>query len=132
IGAPHAKPEASRYEVERLDQLMVRMIAWKLSGDENQAERIIDVGGTATETSHLVPPQRPTSPGPQRPARRAPALPKPGTYGPGMEPYELSAVFSVLWRSVLAVGVVGFAFGGPLRDGWRRWQASHGDTTPIG
>lgn len=32
VGNPHAKPHASKYNVERLDQLMIRMIASQLAG----------------------------------------------------------------------------------------------------
>lgn len=32
VGNPHAKPHASKYSVERLDQLMIRMIASQLAG----------------------------------------------------------------------------------------------------
>ena len=32
VGNPHAKPHASKYNVERLDQLMIRMVASQLAG----------------------------------------------------------------------------------------------------
>jgi hypothetical protein len=42
VGNPHAAPQVPAYEVERLDQLMIRMIASKLSGRETQPARVID------------------------------------------------------------------------------------------
>ena len=41
VGNPHARPNVPDYEVERLDQLMIRMIAWKLSGEETGMQEII-------------------------------------------------------------------------------------------
>ena len=41
VGNAHATPDAPRYNVERLDQLMVRMIASELAGQEVLAEDII-------------------------------------------------------------------------------------------
>ncbi len=46
VGNPHAKPTASKYEVEPLDQLMIRMIASELSGKPVLAKEVI-----ATEES---------------------------------------------------------------------------------
>ena len=46
VGNPHAKPHAPKYEVEPLNQLMIRMIASELSGKEVLATEII-----ATEES---------------------------------------------------------------------------------
>lgn len=132
IGASHAKPQASRYEVERLDQLMIRMIAWKLSGDEHQAERIIDVGGTETQTSLVTPPQPSTPSQPTRPPAVAVAAPQPGASPTPAESQERSSAFALLWKSVLAVAVIGLAFGGSVRDGWRHWQSNHGETAPPG
>jgi hypothetical protein len=41
VGNPHARPSVPDFEVERLDQLMIRMIAWKLSGEETGMQEII-------------------------------------------------------------------------------------------
>ena len=41
VGNPHARPHVPDYEVERLDQLMIRMIAWQLSGKETGMQEII-------------------------------------------------------------------------------------------
>ncbi len=46
VGNPHAKPHAPKYEVEPLNQLMIRMIASELSGKSVLAQEII-----ATEES---------------------------------------------------------------------------------
>lgn len=43
VGNPHAKPQASSYAVEKLDQLMVRMIAEKLSGQSGLPQDVIAV-----------------------------------------------------------------------------------------
>ncbi len=41
VGLPHAKPQAPKYDVEPLNQLMIRMIATELSGKEVLAEEVI-------------------------------------------------------------------------------------------
>jgi hypothetical protein len=46
VGNPHAKPHAPKYEVEPLNQLMIRMIASELSGKPVLAQEIL-----ATEES---------------------------------------------------------------------------------
>lgn len=43
VGNPHAKPTAPKYNVERLDQLMVRMVATELAGEPVLARDIIAV-----------------------------------------------------------------------------------------
>jgi hypothetical protein len=51
VGNPHAKPTAPKYNVERLDQLMVRMVATELAGEPVLARDIIAVeesGGPLT------------------------------------------------------------------------------------
>ncbi|MCC7419178.1 MAG: VWA domain-containing protein [Planctomycetaceae bacterium] len=140
VGAPHAKPQASRYEVERLDQLMIRMIAWKLSGEEYQAERVIDVGGTETP--------QPTNPQPATrfsaiavPAR---GLPQPGspTAPPvrrpdisaswiGWFPWNSSA-FELLWKGCLAIAVVGLLLGSSLWTGCRQLCSRAPHEGPLG
>jgi hypothetical protein len=52
IGNPHATPHVPQFNVERLDQLMVRMIAWKLSG---KAEIPTDVISTASTPPAYMP-----------------------------------------------------------------------------
>lgn len=46
VGNPHAKPHAPKYEVEPLNQLMIRMIASELSGKEVLAKEIIATEGS--------------------------------------------------------------------------------------
>ena len=41
VGNPHAKPQAPRYNIERLNQLMVRMIASELAGKPVLPQEII-------------------------------------------------------------------------------------------
>ncbi len=41
VGNPHARPNVPDFEVERLDQLMTRMIVWKLSGEETGMREIL-------------------------------------------------------------------------------------------
>jgi hypothetical protein len=43
VGNPHAKPQAPSYSVEKLDQLMIRMIAEKLSGRAGLPQDVIAV-----------------------------------------------------------------------------------------
>ncbi len=43
VGNPHAKPDAASYSVEKLDQLMIRMIAQKLSGQAGLPQDVIAV-----------------------------------------------------------------------------------------
>lgn len=43
VGNPHAKPTAPKYTVERLDQLMVRMVASELAGEPVLARDIIAI-----------------------------------------------------------------------------------------
>jgi hypothetical protein len=43
VGNPHARPHAPNYSVEKLDQLMVRMIAEKLCGEASLPQDIIAV-----------------------------------------------------------------------------------------
>jgi len=42
VGNPHAQPDVAQYDVERLDQLMYRMIAGELSGSKVPAQDIIE------------------------------------------------------------------------------------------
>jgi hypothetical protein len=69
VGNPHAKPQAPSYSVEKLDQLMIRMIAEKLSGQSLLAQDVIAVeepGGTppvgSTPGQTVVPVQHVTLP----------------------------------------------------------------------
>ncbi len=43
VGNPHAKPQAPSYAVEKLDQLMIRMIADKLSGQTGLPQDVIAI-----------------------------------------------------------------------------------------
>jgi len=43
VGDPHARPQAPSYSVEKLDQLMIRMIAEKLSGQAGLPQDVIAV-----------------------------------------------------------------------------------------
>jgi hypothetical protein len=43
VGNPHARPQAPNYAVEKLDQLMIRMIANKLSGQTGLPQDVIAV-----------------------------------------------------------------------------------------
>ena len=51
VGNSHATPDAPRYEVERLDQLMVRMIASELAGEEVLAQDVIAIERRNAEAS---------------------------------------------------------------------------------
>lgn len=56
VGNRHARPNVPDYEVERLDQLMIRMIAWKLSGEETGMQEIIATSkgeDTAAQASNV-------------------------------------------------------------------------------
>lgn len=147
VGAPHAKPQASRFEVERLDQLMIRMIAWKLSGEEFQAERVIDVGGTGVQSS-VTPTPTPVSratvsavPVPDSGPHVATVPPHivAGSSARGWIPWDGTA-FELLWKGCAAVAVVGLLLGSSIRSGWRSLGASFrsegrmegdGSRTPI-
>ncbi|MBM82164.1 MAG: hypothetical protein CMJ78_16480 [Planctomycetaceae bacterium] len=54
VGNPHAKPKTSKYNVERLDQLMIRMIAGELSGRKLLPTDII----ATEETDGSQPPEQ--------------------------------------------------------------------------
>ena len=43
VGNPHAEPHVPDYQVERLDRLMIRMIASELSGKRFAADEVIAV-----------------------------------------------------------------------------------------
>jgi hypothetical protein len=60
VGDPHAKPQAPGYVVEKLDQLMIRMIAEKLSGQAGMAQDVIAVE-EPDPVSSVGPPVNPTS-----------------------------------------------------------------------
>jgi hypothetical protein len=64
VGNPHAKPTAAKYEVEPLNQLMIRMIASELSGKPVLAQEIIateESDGSQPPTIH----QEQNQPGPK-------------------------------------------------------------------
>lgn len=140
VGAPHAKPQASRYEVERLDQLMIRMIAWKLSGEEYQAERVIDVGGTDTPQSTTRQPATRSSaiavPVVSPPQHTSPANPPvqpqdDSMSWSGLFPWNSSA-FELLWKGCVAVAVVGLLLGNSLWTGCRRAWTGSSPEGPLG
>src|SRR4029077_6597574 len=71
VGDSHAKPQATSYAVEKLDQLMIRMIADKLSGQTGLPQDVIAVeeGEQAAVTRPTVIPQVPQNIAPvQQPA----------------------------------------------------------------
>jgi len=68
VGNPHARPHVPDYQVERLDRLMIRMIASELAGRRLAADEVI-----ALETGDGAPP-RPER-GPFDPQQRAPVRP---------------------------------------------------------
>lgn len=77
VGNPHAKPEAPSYNVEKLDQLMIRMIAEKLSGQSLLAQDVIAIEepGTAPQvvpTSSQIPLPAPPVTVPELPSTSVP------------------------------------------------------------
>jgi hypothetical protein len=63
VGNPHAPPHVPDYQVERLDRLMVRMIASELAGRKLAATEIIAIEGGQTPYSHPqpIPPEQQTN-----------------------------------------------------------------------
>lgn len=82
VGNPHAVPHVPQYAVERLDRLMVRMIASELAGRRLMAEEIlaIESGGQAAPE-----PQVALAGCPQRGARRTASAVFPSTPSAHME-----------------------------------------------
>lgn len=128
VGSPHAKPQAARYEVERLDQLMIRMIAWKLSGEEYQADRVIDVGGTEIPSTSALPPAG-RSTHTAVPSTVLPAAPSPAvsSTSPSHISFWEGDAFQLLWKGTLAVAVVGVLLGNSLWSGWKTCCRNAGD-----
>lgn len=60
VGEPHARPQAPSYSVEKLDQLMIRMIAEKLSGQASLPQDVIAVE-EPVQNSGVGPAAHPTS-----------------------------------------------------------------------
>jgi hypothetical protein len=46
VGSPHAAPQTAAYRVERLDELLVRLIASELSGERIAPQHVLAVGGS--------------------------------------------------------------------------------------
>jgi len=111
VGNPHAKPHVPEYQVERLDRLMIRMIASELAGRHLEADEVI-----AIEQGDV----RVTEPEAVEPEPQEPGVPdETGVRSPG------SALWAVLlpkapawtWLAVAAVLLFGFD---AAADRWRR------------
>jgi hypothetical protein len=67
VGNPHARPHVPDYEVERLDRLMIRMIASELAGRRLSADEVIAVehgdGSVPQPDEGPVPPEQRQTPG---------------------------------------------------------------------
>jgi hypothetical protein len=79
VGDPHAKPQAASYRVEKLDQLMIRMIAEKLSGQAGLPQDVIAVE-EPDQVSSVVPAGNSITPAPQ-PHAHAPIFTAPTQFG---------------------------------------------------
>jgi hypothetical protein len=101
VGNPHGKPHAPKFEVEPLNQLMVRMIASELSGKPVLAQEII-----ATEESDGSPP--PTIPQEQNQSSAV----KPGEFVPATQLVmpcgtpDYVAVWDTTWFRIIAAVVI--------------------------
>lgn len=103
VGNPHAKPQAPNYSVEKLDQLMIRMITAKLSGQGGLPQDVIaveesdQVSGVSpavnsTSPENVIPVQQPT-------LSTTPALPRPMRCEPPSRPSQpkvLAEIFAAL------------------------------------
>jgi hypothetical protein len=104
VGNPHAKPSVPDYQVERLDRLMIRMIASELAGRKLAATEIIAIEGGQSPYSHPqpIPPEQQTG-------IAAPLWP-----APRQQPATAATLFelpapAVRWSFLLAVLAVGAA-----------------------
>lgn len=89
VGNPHATPEVPYFEVERLDRLMVRLIATELAGREQHARHIIDQGGSSPNI-------QPGSPTPSKSQVRSTTVPQ-TPLSPTEEPPIKSESVSEAW-----------------------------------
>jgi hypothetical protein len=99
VGNPHARPNVPDFEVERLDQLMIRMIAWKLSGEESGMQEIIatskgedaaaQAANTAVEQNNGNQPSGASTPIPPVPSNVRPSR----SASPGL----VAAIIGELW-----------------------------------
>jgi hypothetical protein len=101
VGNPHARPNVPDFEVERLDQLMIRMIAWKLSGEETGMQEIIATskGEDAAEQAANTPIEQ--NNGNQPSGTSTPVSPVPSAARPsrGASPGLVAAIVAELWDS---------------------------------
>ncbi len=109
VGNPHAKPHTSQFSVERLDQLMIRMIAIELAGKPLLPRDII-----ANENSNPISPTEPLQPEGQH-QTQVPPFPYEGVpeehYGSAQASLLNQTQPSLLFRWLLAgVALVGFLF----------------------
>jgi hypothetical protein len=95
VGNPHARPNVPDFEVERLDQLMIRMIAWKLSGEETGMQEIIATshGEDATQAVGIPPEQNDSI------DNSTSATPSSGTPHRSASSGLLGAMIGELWRT---------------------------------
>ncbi|MDZ7615456.1 MAG: hypothetical protein U1E05_00540, partial [Patescibacteria group bacterium] len=106
VGNSHAKPHVPEYQVERLDQLMIRMITAELSGRRLTPDEVIAVERGETAVPRPVPEGYPVPE--QRPYGRAAAF---QTGGAHLGPSRGSAwtLLKPIPRWVLALAVLGVA-----------------------
>jgi hypothetical protein len=97
VGNPHARPNVPDFEVERLDQLMIRMIAWKLSGEETGMQEIIATsqGDEAAGQSAGIAPEQNNRNQPTTSSAAIPSAARPARSSSGL----FSSIIAELWQS---------------------------------
>jgi len=111
VGNPHAKPHVPEYKVERLDRLMIRMIASELAGRHLEADEVIAIeqGDVRFTEPEAVEPE-PQEPGiPHETGVRSP--------GAGLWASLLPQAPAWTWLAVAAALLFGFD---AAADRWRR------------
>jgi hypothetical protein len=115
VGDPHARPQAASYAVEKLDQLMIRMIVEKLSGQPGLPQDVIAVE-EPSQSIGLSPLMSATSPPlaqVQQPVIAVapttvpkPVLPAPSTRDPKARPVIVEALLHFDWWELAQTLVV--------------------------
>lgn len=103
VGNPHAKPHAPKYEVEPLNQLMVRMIASELSGRPVLAQEIIATEQSDGREPAPIPQEQNQSSTAHPEQHHRPIQPLPG-FVSGRREYE--AVWNTAWFRILAAVLI--------------------------
>jgi hypothetical protein len=111
VGNPHAKPHVPEYKVERLDRLMIRMIASELAGRHLEADEVI-----AIEQGDV----RVTEPEAIEPEPQGPSVPdETGVRSPGPALWASLVPKAPAWTWLAVAAVLLFGFDAAA-DRWRR------------